>query len=180
MPRGSAIGLIETSGVIAMVVAADVALKTSEVRLLGYQNVRSGMVTVIISGNVDAVAIAVEAAVRKARSIGNVYNFAVLTRAENETWDMLEQQSSRVKGIWTQADAIPIHSSPLDVTKVSEVTGVTSVQRWEAFNVEQLRRMVRKLPQTELTGRQISKANRQMLIDLLLRYLKEVERNDND
>ncbi len=180
MQRGPAIGLIETNGVIAMVVAADVALKTSDVRLLGYQIVRNGLVTVMIYGNVDAVSIALEVAVREARTIGSVYHYSVLTRAEDETWDMLEKRNSFVLGGLKTPGSKPDTQSLNDVIDTIGVVSISPENKWNALNVEQLRRMVRTIPQSELTGRQISKANRKILLELLLRYYKEVELDDKN
>lgn len=175
MQQGPAIGLIETNGMIAMVVAADAALKGADVTLLGYQVVRTGLVTVMITGTVDAVSIAVEIGVRQARVVGRVYNSTVLTRAEDETRQMLEMRNT-FKQVRTEAKPAKELPIRLDVqaTNGEGKATVPSDAEWEGYSVVQLRRMVRKIPQTELVGRQISRANRNTLIEVILRYQKEV------
>ena len=52
---GSAIGFIETRGLTAAIEAADNMLKSAEVELVGMEKIGSGLVTVIVQGDVGAV-----------------------------------------------------------------------------------------------------------------------------
>jgi len=45
-----ALGLIETRGLVAAIEAADAMVKAANVKLLGRQKVRGGLVSVMISG----------------------------------------------------------------------------------------------------------------------------------
>lgn len=56
------IGMIETSGMIQATKAADAALKSANVRLVGYDNAGDGRITVVVEGNVAAVQAAIAAA----------------------------------------------------------------------------------------------------------------------
>lgn len=58
----SALGLIETKGLLPAVEAADVMLKTAEVRLLDKSLAGGGLVTITVSGEVAAVKASVDAA----------------------------------------------------------------------------------------------------------------------
>ena len=56
------IGIIETKGMVQATKAADAALKSAGVRLVGYDNAGDGCITVIIEGNISAVKIAIQTA----------------------------------------------------------------------------------------------------------------------
>jgi microcompartment protein CcmL/EutN len=58
----SAIGFIETRGLLAAIEAADVMLKAASVRLLGRNLAGGGLVTVSVAGEVAAVSSSVDAA----------------------------------------------------------------------------------------------------------------------
>ena len=55
----NSMGLIETNGMVMATKAADAALKSAGVRLVGYDNVGDGRITVIIEGNISAVKTAI-------------------------------------------------------------------------------------------------------------------------
>ncbi|MFK4567888.1 BMC domain-containing protein [Enterococcus sp. UD-01] len=65
-----AVGMIETKGLLAMIEAADVMLKSSEVQLLGKNKVGGGLNTVLITGDVAAVKTAVQAAAASVERLG--------------------------------------------------------------------------------------------------------------
>lgn len=72
----TALGLVETQGLLAAIEGADVMLKAADVRLLGKHLVGAGLVTVAVTGDVAAVQAAVDAA--KA-SIGHVHCAALVS-----------------------------------------------------------------------------------------------------
>ncbi|HEL9912560.1 TPA: BMC domain-containing protein [Klebsiella pneumoniae] len=69
---GDALGLIETKGLVACIEAADAMCKAANVELIGYENVGSGLVTVMVKGDVGAVKAAVDSGVESAQRIGAV------------------------------------------------------------------------------------------------------------
>lgn len=76
-----ALGLIETVGLAAAVEAADVAVKSANVSLIGYELTKGGgMVTVKIEGDVGAVKAAVEAGVIAAEKVGRVFSKQIIPR----------------------------------------------------------------------------------------------------
>ena len=50
----NALGMIETRGLVACVEAADAAVKAADVRIVGYEKVGTGLVTVLFRGEVAA------------------------------------------------------------------------------------------------------------------------------
>lgn len=77
---GEALGLIETKGLIALIEAADAMAKSANVRLEGYDQVGSALVTVTVRGDVGAVSAAVEAGAAAARRAGEVISAHVIAR----------------------------------------------------------------------------------------------------
>ena len=76
-----ALGLIETVGLAGGIEAADAAVKSANVTLLGYELTKGdGMVTVKIEGDVGAVKAAVSAAVSAASKICSVVSSHVIPR----------------------------------------------------------------------------------------------------
>lgn len=79
------LGLIETYGLCAGIEAADAAVKSANVTLIGYElAMGDGMTTIKISGDVGAVKAAVDAARAAASKVGQVASAHVIARpAEN-------------------------------------------------------------------------------------------------
>lgn len=73
----TALGLIETYGLLAAVEGADAMLKAADVRLLGRYLVGGGLVTITVAGEVAAVQAAVEAG---AASIGRIAGARLVSR----------------------------------------------------------------------------------------------------
>ncbi|AQS57708.1 BMC domain-containing protein [Desulforamulus ferrireducens] len=75
-----ALGLIETRGMVPAIQAADVMLKAADVTLVSYENMGSGLVTVMVKGDVAAVRSAVEAGAAAAAAIGELTAYNVMPR----------------------------------------------------------------------------------------------------
>lgn len=75
------LGLIETYGLLAGVVAADTAVKSANVTLVGYEFAKgSGMTTIKVEGDVGAVKAAISAAQVAAEKVGRVASTRVIPR----------------------------------------------------------------------------------------------------
>lgn len=78
---GQSLGLIETVGMAAAVEAADAAMKSANVNLVGYELTKGGgMVTVKLEGEIGAINAAVAAAISAASRVGAVYAHKVIAR----------------------------------------------------------------------------------------------------
>ncbi|MBO0477167.1 BMC domain-containing protein [Vagococcus sp. DIV0080] len=79
MERYEAIGAIETFGLVFVLEAADAMCKAADVEVLGYENVASGYISVIVKGDVAACKAAVEAGVQAVANMGaEVYSSVVI------------------------------------------------------------------------------------------------------
>lgn len=75
-----ALGMIETRGLVAAVEAADAMVKSAEVTLIGTEKIGSGLVSVMVRGDVGAVKAAVEAGSTTASKLGELIAVHVIPR----------------------------------------------------------------------------------------------------
>lgn len=85
----SAIGMIETRGLTASIEAADAMLKAANVELVGTEKIGSGLVTVIVKGEVGAVKAATEAGSDAAQRLGELVAVHVIPRPHADIAKML-------------------------------------------------------------------------------------------
>ncbi len=76
----SAFGFIETKGLISAIEAANIMLQTANVTLVGYKHSGSGIVTVIICGDIGSVKEATDAGAVAAATLGKVTSVHVIPR----------------------------------------------------------------------------------------------------
>lgn len=79
-----ALGLIETRGMVALVEATDAALKAANVSYRGWKQVGSGLITVVLEGDVAAVKAAVDAGAASAAKVGEVVSVDVIARPHGD------------------------------------------------------------------------------------------------
>ena len=84
-----ALGMIETKGLVALIEASDAMLKAANVTLVGWQKIGSGLVTVMVAGDVAAVKAAVDAGSAAAGRIGEVVGVQVLPRPHEDLGSVL-------------------------------------------------------------------------------------------
>ena len=154
-----AIGLIETRGLVGAIEAADAAAKAGLVDLLAFEQVGGGLVSVRFSGDVAAVQAAVEAGVQAAQRIGEVMCHNVMPAPHADLLSTLSPPSQ-------QSKAEPVSRSPAPSSPPSTES---ELERLEDVPVARLRQLVRQLPDAQLKGRQVSRANKGELIAELKR-----------
>lgn len=89
-----ALGMIETKGLIPLIEAADAALKSANVTMLGWDKVGSGLVTVFLEGDVAAVKAGVDAGAAAASKVGEVVSVQVIPRPNSELASILPGQKA--------------------------------------------------------------------------------------
>lgn len=75
-----ALGMVETRGLTAAIEAADAMVKSAEVVLVGTEKIGSGLVTVMVRGDVGAVKAATEAGAAQAQKLGELVAVHVIPR----------------------------------------------------------------------------------------------------
>ena len=84
-----ALGMIETRGLTAAIEAADAMVKAAEVVLIGTEKIGSGLVSVMVRGDVGAVKAATEAGSVSAQRLGELVAVHVIPRPHNDVEKML-------------------------------------------------------------------------------------------
>lgn len=80
-----ALGMIETRGLVPAIEAADAMSKSANVALVGYEKIGSGLVTVMVRGDVGAVKAATDAGSAAAAKVGEVVSVHVIPRPHTDT-----------------------------------------------------------------------------------------------
>ena len=84
-----ALGLIETRGLVGAIEAADAMVKAANVKLVGKEKTGSGLVTVMVRGDVGAVKAAIEAGGEAARRVGEFVSVHIIPRPHQDVEDLL-------------------------------------------------------------------------------------------
>ena len=84
-----ALGIVETRGLTAAIVAADSMVKAANVVLIGTEKIGSGLVTVMVRGDVGAVKSAVEAGAANASKLGELVATHVIPRPHQDVEKIL-------------------------------------------------------------------------------------------
>ena len=75
-----ALGMVETRGLVAAIEAADAMLKAANVTLVGTEKIGSGLVSIMVRGDVGAVKAAVESGAASASKLGELVATHVIPR----------------------------------------------------------------------------------------------------
>jgi len=84
-----ALGMVETRGLVAAIEAADAMVKAANVVLIGSEKIGSGLVSIMVRGDVGAVKAAVEAGGAAASRLGEVVATHVIPRPHNDVEKLL-------------------------------------------------------------------------------------------
>ncbi len=79
-----ALGFIETRSLTGSIEAGDAMVKAADVVVVGTEKIGSGLVNVVVMGNVDAVQAAVEAGKAAAEPFGQLYAAHVIPRPHDD------------------------------------------------------------------------------------------------
>ena len=84
-----ALGMVETRGLVAAIEAADAMVKAANVQLIGTEKIGSGLVSVMVRGDVGAVKSAVEAGGNAASKLGEIVALHVIPRPHGDVEKIL-------------------------------------------------------------------------------------------
>jgi ethanolamine utilization protein EutM len=87
--ENQAIGMIETKGLVALVIATDAMLKAARVQYKGWRKVGSGLCTAFVTGDVSSVKAAVDAGAAAARPVGELVSVHVIPRPHDDLGSVL-------------------------------------------------------------------------------------------
>ena len=92
-----ALGMVETKGLIGSIEAADAMVKAANVTLIGKEQIGSGLVTVMVRGDVGAVKAAVDAGAAAAKRVGDLYGVHVIPRPHDDIEGILPAPKKEAK-----------------------------------------------------------------------------------
>lgn len=84
-----ALGMVETRGLVAAIEAADAMVKAANVALIGTEKIGSGLVTVMVRGDVGAVKSATESGSAAASKLGELVAVHVIPRPHADVENIL-------------------------------------------------------------------------------------------
>lgn len=138
----SALGLLETRGLIAALEAADAMVKAASVSILRREQTDPALITVEILGDVAAVKAALDAGRVAAERVGTVVSVHVIARPDPELARMLLDGPARSRSTSTEVDL-------------------------ESMTVRELRALAREIPSLPIQGREIARARKGDLVAIL-------------
>lgn len=168
-----ALGLIETKGLVGAIEAADAMAKAADVTIIGKEKITAALVTIKIKGEVAAVRSALDAGAAAAQRIGQLVAVHIIPRPDDQIDPILTD--GLIEGVLTSnsVDLPPLDNEDEETEDEAlengEIEHVDISQinfdELETLNVHKLRRLARGLEDFPIKGRDISKANRQDLIE---------------
>jgi microcompartment protein CcmL/EutN len=172
--------MVETRGLVGAIEAGDVMVKTANVRLIGSEYIRNGWVTVKCIGEVAAVKAAVDAAGAAAQRVGELISTHVIPRPVEEIEFILRKpqppettpvEKKKAPTLPTKKthDPEPLQTPDMFTARAEDVE---YKKRLDGMTVHQLRRAAREVSGLSIQGREISKANKELLISELINARK--------
>ncbi|HEX2867626.1 MAG TPA: BMC domain-containing protein [Ignavibacteriales bacterium] len=179
-----ALGLIETKGLVGAIEAADAMAKAADVTIISKEKITAALVTIKITGEVAAVRSALDAGAAAAQRVGQLVAVHIIPRPDDQLESILYdasltpaeadnsvKDSSNSAGGSTEASAEEADPTSEDESEDEnggvEILDIQTVtfSELEQMNVHRLRRLARGLSNFPIKGREISKANKQVLLD---------------
>ncbi len=174
-----ALGVFETIGFVPALTGADAALKSAEVELLGCRYVGSGLVSVLLSGDVSSVKVAVESGCSAAGEVGTVQSQTVIARtAEGLEFVVEDDKQKDKKDAPTREVSTPSKSKQKTGLNRSEKNNLSEItpQKLAGMKVIKLRELARQFPGILLKRSEIRSARKDELIDAIINdYRKNKE-----
>ncbi|MCK5520182.1 MAG: BMC domain-containing protein [Candidatus Marinimicrobia bacterium] len=140
MSYDNALGMLETRGLVAAIEGADAMVKAAHVKLLSKEYSGGGLVIMLVSGETGAVKSALSAGAAAAEKIGRLMGTHIIPRPDSFTAGMIDDLLNSKK-----------HKS----------------KNPEKMTVGDLRKLVRDTPSIKMSGREISSATKETLIQVL-------------
>ncbi|PCW59833.1 ethanolamine utilization protein [Listeria monocytogenes] len=172
MPN-EALGLIEVTGFLGAVVAADTCLKAANVELIQCEVIRGGLTTVELTGDVGAVNAAIEAGKAATEDLGCLVSSHVIARMSEDTKALFvpqEEVKPQPKEVKQEEPKEVKQEEPKEVIQqVVEVkTNTKSTEKkLRAMKVIDLRKLAYTLDNVPIPKSKIKYANKDKLVHAL-------------
>lgn len=195
----TALGLLETHGLVAGIEAADAMLKTADVRLVSMERTIPALITIKIVGDVASVQASVDAGRAAAERVGRVVSAHVIPRPADEVRAMMKLDAEPARAGASSATraartatarssataappelapqssraptASPSPTKPAAASSGRKKTPAAKAERAvDAMTVRELRALAREIPEFPLQGREVARARKEELLELLRKH----------
>lgn len=187
----SALGLIETKGLVAAIEAADAMVKSADVRIIEKHQVGGGLVTITVTGEVSAVQAAVDAAIVAVGRIDGAIlisshviprpydEVSAILLTEKEDTQSSQKETSKISRVDEVATVESVQaSSPATAKVITEVKepgqgqpGYT-LSELQKLSVSKLRMLAEGLEGVSLSKQTMKTATKKKLIEVILNVTK--------
>ena len=173
----SALGLIETKGLIGAIVATDAASKASAIVVSSAELTEAAFMTVKIEGDLGAVQAAVKAAVAAVEAVGELIAVDIIPRP-GPGLEVIVTPRRYVSKYHPDDNRPALTQKPIAAPKQQAPKeslapdNIASLAQLDAMTVTDLRRFARTLKGLALQGREISAANKTQLIEAIKNLLR--------
>ncbi len=166
-----ALGLVETKGLVAAIEAADAMVKTAAVQLIGIENTIAALLTVKVVGETGAVKAAVDAGASAAEKVGELISCHVIPRPHDDTESIVYNQSDEIGP--GGSDANPTGDVASTKGRRPQELVYFDIEKVKAMPVRQLRSLARDVAGFPIQGREISRANKEILVEKFQEYFNK-------
>ncbi len=164
----SALGMIETRGLVAAIEAADAMVKTAQVSIVSVEQTVAALITIHVFGETAAVQAAVDAGRAAAERVGELLSSHVIPRPDADVRKLILDEAGVLhKEIRNQGTSRRSGDSGTAAGTKAESSASADL---ESMTVRQLRSLARDTPGLPIQGREIARANKQTLVDLLRKH----------
>ena len=193
----SALGLIETKGLVGAIEAADAMVKSADVHILERHQVGGGLVTITVAGEVSAVKAAVDAAILAVGRIdgAELHSSHVIPRPNDEVSTIIlvkkedlpsaQQVTSEIM-LAPECQTVEVIKDSKTATAEEKVTEVKepeqkqdqknyTLSELQKLQVGKLRRLAEGIKGISLSKTAIKTATKKQLIEAILNVTKQVE-----
>lgn len=180
----SALGLMETNGLLAAIEAADAMLKAANVRLLERHFVGAGLVTVTVAGEVSAVRAAVDAGTAAVQAIraDALVSAHVIARPDVEVGGIITLHAPAFPESSPSAPAAPPSETEGEHGPLPAGPGAVAgpvvrydISRLKKMSTARLRDLARAMTTLSMTREDLEKARKNDLIEALVKAYRQEE-----
>lgn len=174
-----ALGMIETKGLVGAIEAADAMVKAANVTLVGKERVGSGLITVMITGDVGAVKASVDAGAAAAQRVGQLIGCHVIPRLHQEVESIFKkdviEEIVQVEVLEEKEiiEDIKILSKEY-LESIFEKNAHEGVKaELEKANLIDLKKIIKEYDEIPLNKKEFSKIDKDTIIEKIIAYYNE-------
>lgn len=174
-----ALGMIETKGLVGAIEAADVMVKSANVQLIGKEKIGSGMITVMITGDIGAVKSAIEAGSSAIKKVGLLVGAHVIPRPNDEIECFFYRKEKRkevlkeIQHCEPLVENIKIYNREYLENIFNNKGKIEIKKELENFDFIQLKKTIKEFNEILINKKEFSKLNKNEIIKKIIVHFDE-------